>query len=173
MRDCGLWRGAVACLAAGLLAGCIAGARSTPGFRAETPDAAPAPASAWEEMTAAALKQSGAELVGMVPSDIGAYCPGYVRAGADERRGFWSGVVGAVWHEGRGAAAAGCGAGAGEAGAMACMVSQMSHAVTSDGAMFGGGPDGWLGLARSWLPFRRADVRAEVKAWGESQSYCR
>lgn len=172
MRKCGLWRGAVACLAAGLLASCIAGARSTPGFRAETPAAASGPATAWEEMTAAALKQNGAELVGMVPSDIGAYCPGYARAGAEERRGFWSGVLDAAWREGRGAAAAGCGAGEGEAGAMACMVRRMSDAVTSDGAIFGGGSGGWLGLARSWLPFRRADVRAEVKAWGASQSYC-
>ena len=170
------WRGmAVLCVLA-TLGGCVGAMRATPGFRADDGGIQATRASAWEEMTAAALKSDGAELISTVPSDIGAYCPGYARATADERRTFWGGVLATVWHVRQGQpspTAAGCQAGEDEQAAMACTVRLVTARVAGDGAIFGDSSRGWLGLARNWLPFRRSSLRAEVAAWGASRSFCR
>lgn len=174
MRMCGTWR-AMAVFLALAVAGCVGSDRRTPGFSADDEGTAGAPASAWEAMVAAALQSEGAELVGTVPSDIGAYCPAYAQAGPEQRRSFWSGVLARLWQADAGGTppVAGCAAAGGEAGVLACAVRQAGARVSADGALFGGGARGWLGLARDWLPFRRAGVRAEISSWGERQSFCR
>lgn len=170
---------------------------STPGFlpaagwdhRPEAPD--------WTAATIAALKAEGAVLVGTVPSDIGAYCPGYAEAKPDDRRAFWVGLLSVVarhesgWNpHARGgggrflgllqiskptAEAHGCGADTllDGAGNLSCGVRIIAGSVARDGVLFEDGSGGWGGIARDWLPFRDRSVRLGLADWTAQQSYCR
>ena len=155
-------------------------------------------ASEWTKATLKALEAEGAVLVSSVPDDIGAYCPGYTAAPPSQRRAFWVGLLSAAagiesrWNPeavgGGGrykglmqisdatAAQNGCATGAAlfDGGAnLSCAVRILSGHVARDGAIFGGGDRGWLGLARDWMPFRNKTVRSDLAAWTSSQSYCR
>lgn len=155
-------------------------------------------ASEWTKATLKALEAEGAVLVSSVPSDVGAYCPGYAAAPPARRKAFWVGLLSAVagvesrWNPGAAggggaykglmqisdgtAAQNGCATGAalydgGEN--LACAVRIVSGHVARDGAIFGGTGQGWRGIARDWIPFRRKEVRSDLAAWTAAQSYCR
>lgn len=153
--------------------------------------------SEWTKATLAALQAEGATLVGSVPGDIGAYCPGYAQAKPAARQAFWVGLlsyasgVESRWNAaaagGGGrykglmqisdgtAAANGCATGAAlyDGGRnLTCAVRILSRHVARDGEIFGGEGRGWLGVARDWLPFRKASVRQDLAAWTSRQSYC-
>lgn len=51
---------------------------------------------AWTQMTLNSLGQHGAGLLGMVPSDIGSFCPAYSAADQDKRMAFWVGLISAL-----------------------------------------------------------------------------
>jgi hypothetical protein len=150
----------------------------------------------WTETTLAVLRTEGAALLSEVPYDIGAWCPGYVAADAEERAAFWAGLLSALarfestWNPlavgGGGrwfglvqiapATARGYGCAAdsaaeltdGEAN-LACAVRIAAYTVPRDGVVARGGG----GFAADWGPFTNAAKRAEMAAWVSSQDYCR
>lgn len=153
--------------------------------------------SAWTAATLRALEADGAVLVGTVPTDIDAYCPGYRQAQEPERKAFWVGLLSLVAdHESSGnptakggggrflgllqiseptAAAHGCSGGDAlldGATNLACGVRIMTASVAGDGAIFTDGDKSWLGVARDWVPFRKADLRSDVADWTLRLPYC-
>ncbi len=153
--------------------------------------------SEWTKATLRALEAEGAVLVSSVPSDIGTFCPGYAEAGAADRKAFWVGLLSVVaglesdWNpkaSGGGgayrglmqisdatAAANGCEGGAALYDGrqnLTCAVRIVSAHVERDGALIGGGGQGWQGLARDWMPLRKPGVRDDIARWTASQSYC-
>ena len=151
-------------------------------------------ADAWTRATLAALDRHGVAILSKVPSDIGAYCPGYAGQGAEGRKAFWAGLMSAVAkHESTYNPAAkggggkwlglmqispatwrhyGCsGAMLNGADNMACAVKIMARQVGRDNAVARSG-EGWRGVARDWAPMRSAAKRADIANWTKSQSYC-
>jgi hypothetical protein len=53
-------------------------------------------ADAWTQMSREAVDEFGSGLVGMVPADIAAWCPGYPGATPAARRDFWVGLLSAL-----------------------------------------------------------------------------
>lgn len=146
----------------------------------------------WTEAALSALQSEGVTLLSTVPSDVMQFCPGYARQTRENRAAFWAGLVSAVaHHEGaaqgsrRGllrlsrpqAQEGACGAGEDGAGNLRCAVRIMAQEVGRDGAIAGGteaqGGRGWRGVARSWMPLRSKEKRAEIAGWTRRQSYCR
>ena len=153
-------------------------------------------AAKWTTNTLMAVAQEDAVLASRVPSDIAQWCPGYESGSLHERRAFWAGLISAVGKyessynpkaagaggryigimqiSPRSAANYGCDArssGALKDGSanLACAVEMVAHHVERDGVAVGGGN---RGIGRDWMPFRKADKRAEMRAWLSSQSYC-
>ena len=176
------------------LAGC---AQSTPVDKAVAP--APlamrwdhrAEASAWTQATMDALAGHGAVLPALVPSDIDAWCPGYVEANDRDRRAFWAGLFSALakhestwnpkavgggglwyglvqidprtagWHQ--------CDVKSGSAllngsDNLRCGVRIAANQVPKRGSISRG--------MRDWGPFHSESKRAEMSQWTRSQSYC-
>ena len=166
---------------------------------AELPDMrwdAKAEADQWTVEALHAVAQKDRALAARVPKDIAQWCPGYAKAGADERRAFWVGLMSAVSkHESTWNAKAsggggryiglmqispstakrhGCAASSSAAlkdGAenLSCAVEIFAEQVASDGVVAG---NGTRGIGRDWGPFRNASKRAEMAAWTRSQPYC-
>ncbi|MBL8563903.1 MAG: transglycosylase SLT domain-containing protein [Gemmobacter sp.] len=153
-------------------------------------------AAKWTTNTLLAVAEEDAVLAARVPADIAQWCPGYESASLPERRAFWAGLISAVGKyessynpraaggggryigimqiSPRSAANYGCDArssGALKDGSanLACAVEMVAHNVARDGVAVGGGN---RGIGRDWMPFRKADKRAEMRAWLSSQSYC-
>lgn len=154
--------------------------------------------SAWTEATLRALEAEGAVLVNTVPSDVATFCPGYADANPDQRRAFWVGFLSSAaklesrWNplaRGGGgtykglmqisdatARANGCDAGAAllDGGHnLSCAVRIMAKHIGRDGAVVGGGEQGWLGAARDWIPLRKKSARSDLAGWTSAQTYCR
>ena len=153
----------------------------------------------WTEASLAAIAAHGAGLTETVPVDIESWCPGYGRAGAEERAAFWTGFISALAEYestfqpavrgGRGrwigllqiapATARGYGCAAGSvselsdgAANLACGVRIMAATVARDGAI-ATRHGRWQGVAADWGPLRNARIRSEMSAWTRSQAYCR
>lgn len=153
-------------------------------------------AAGWTLAAMQAVAARDAELAGRVPADIKTWCPGYAKAGLADRRAFWVGLMSALakyesgWNpaaSGGGgrwvglmqispktARAQGCAATSGKAlkdGAanLACAVQVFASDVAADGVVAGSGN---RGLGRDWMPFRKADKRAEMAGWTKAQPYC-
>ena len=146
----------------------------------------------WTDAALAALDSEGVTLLSTVPSDVMQFCPGYATQTRENRAAFWAGLVSAVaHHEGAAQGArrgllrlsraqtqdSGCGAAEDGAGNLRCAVRVMAREVGRDGAIAGGteaqGRRGWRGAARSWMPLRSREKRAEIASWTRRQSYCR
>ena len=154
-------------------------------------------ASDWTLAAMQAVVRKDAVLAGRVPADIESWCPGYAEADITQRRSFWVGLMSAVAkHEsGWNAAAAGGGgrwiglmqispktarnhdctarsaAALKDGGAnLACAVEIFADDVARDGVVSGKGN---RGLGRDWMPFRKAQTRAEMQSWVRQQSYCK
>lgn len=172
--------------AAGRLASAVGLRKDQPAMRwgEENPE--------WTEAALAALESEGVTLLSTVPSDVMQFCPGYATQTRENRAAFWAGLVSAVaHHEGatqgarRGllqlarpqAQGGGCGGAEDGAGNLRCAVRLMAREVGRDGAIAGGteaqGKRGWRGVARSWMPLRSREKRAEIAGWTRKQSYCR
>jgi soluble lytic murein transglycosylase-like protein len=151
------------------------------------------------EWTLAALQAVAARdpvLAARVPSDIEAWCPGYAEADIADRRSFWVGLLSAVAkHESSWNAAAAGGGGrwigllqispqtaraqgctAQSAAALkdgaanlTCAVQILAEDVARDGVVAGPGN---RGVGRDWMPFRKADKRAEMAGWTRAQPFC-
>jgi hypothetical protein len=149
----------------------------------------------WTAATLAALKTEGAELLSEIPDDIGAWCPGYVSADADQRAAFWAGLLSALarfestWNPravgGGGrwfglvqispstARLYGCDADSASelqdgSANLACAVQIASETVTRDGVIAANA----RGFAADWGPFHSAEKRAAMREWVSRQSYC-
>ena len=146
----------------------------------------------WTDAALAALDSEGVTLLSTVPSDVMQFCPGYATQTRENRKAFWAGLVSAVaHHEGASQGSprgllrlsrpqtqeGACGTGEDGAGNLRCAVRIMAREVTRDGAIAGGaevqGGRSWRGLARSWMPLRSREKRAEIASWTRRQSYCR
>lgn len=183
-----------------MLAACVSGegGSSTPGFLPATRWDHRPEASEWTAATLVALQKEGADLINSVPSDVALYCPGYAKAGFDQRRSFWAGLLSSVaryessWNplaRGGGgqfkglmqisdttARANGCASGKALLDGsenLTCAVKIMSRSVADDGAIFGDAQHGWMGMARDWIPMRKRANQVEVAHWVSQQSYCR
>lgn len=189
---------ALAGLAALAACGDLAGrGAATPGFLPAAPWDSQPQGAEWTAATMAALRAEGVTLVSSVPSDIAAYCPAYAKAGPKDRSAFWVSVIAFVaefesgWNpaaRGGGgaykgmmqisdqtAAANGCATGKAlfdPAANLSCSVRIISGHVGRDGALFGGGDQGWLGLARDWIPLRKPAVRQDIAAFTAGQPFC-
>lgn len=146
----------------------------------------------WTEAALAALDSEGVTLLSTVPSDVMQFCPGYATQTRENRKAFWAGLVSAVaHHEGASQGSTrgllrlsrpqtqegSCGAGEDGASSLRCAVRIMAREVSRDGAIAGGaeaqGGGNWRGLARSWMPLRSQEKRAEIASWTRRQSYCK
>lgn len=148
----------------------------------------------WTEATLAALEAEGVTLLSTVPSDVMQFCPGYATQTRENRAAFWAGLVSAVaHHEGatqggrlallrlsrpQAQKESGCGSALDDgAGNLRCAVRIMAREVVRDGAIAGGaeaaGARDWRGVARSWMPLRSQQKRAEIASWTRRQSYCK
>lgn len=153
-------------------------------------------AARWTQVSLKTLAAHDDALATQVPQDIGAWCPHYPKAGLQERRAFWAGLLSATakhestWNpaaSGGGgkwiglmqispktARAYGCEAQSAAAlkdGAanLACAIRIMSRQVDRDGLVAGNGN---RGVGRDWAPFRSASKRADMADWTRSQPYC-
>ncbi|WP_151720728.1 transglycosylase SLT domain-containing protein [Gemmobacter serpentinus] len=153
-------------------------------------------ATEWTANTLMAVAQEDDALATRVPADIKTWCPGYETATLMERRAFWAGLISAVGKyessynpkaaggggryiglmqiSPRSAANYGCDATSSAAlkdgsANLACAVEMVAHHVERDGVAVGGGNQG---IGRDWMPFRKSDKRAEMRAWVSQQSYC-
>lgn len=149
---------------------------------------------AWTAATLLALDRHGEAMIGQVPRDIAAFCPGYARQDAQGRRAFWAGLLSSVAkHESTWNPRASGGGGrwlglmqiapatwrhygcSGNimdgADNMACAVKIAARQVGRDNAV--ASADGnWRGVARDWAPMRSATKRADIAAWTAAQPYC-
>lgn len=150
----------------------------------------------WTKAAMNAVAEKDDVLAERVPADIATWCPGYAKASLEERRAFWVGVLSAVSkHEsGWNPKAAGGGgrymglmqisprtardqgceaqsAGALKDGSanLACAVEILADDVGRDGVVAGPGN---RGVGRDWMPFRKADKRADMAAWTRVQEWC-
>lgn len=154
-------------------------------------------AEVWTRATLAAVGRHDAVLAGRVPEDIGAWCPGYEKAGMADRRAFWAGLISTVgryessWNPGavggggryvgvmqispKSARNYGCDAASASglkdgAANLACAVDILAHQVDRDGVV--AGANGNRGIGRDWMPLRKADKRQAMAAWTRGQAYC-
>jgi len=148
-------------------------------------------AAEWTAATLAALRGNGAVLTALEPADIGDWCPGYRRAGIEDRRAFWAGLLSALakhesrwnpqavggggrWYglvqiDPRTARGHGCAARSGAAlkdgsANLTCAVRIAANQVPKRGSVAGG--------MRDWGPFHSTAKRAEMAKWTRAQSYC-
>lgn len=152
----------------------------------------------WSRAALKALRSHGERLVRHTPRDIGAWCPGYARAGEVERRAFWVGFLSALakyestWKPravGGGnqwfgllqiypptARTHGCRARSGQdltdgGDNLSCAIRIMSRTVPRDGVIHARVPR-WSGVAADWAPLRSREKRAEMANWLKAQDYC-
>lgn len=150
---------------------------------------------AWSVAVMRAIEAAPLDLRDVVPADIAAWCPGYVRNPPHLRAAFWAGTVsalarhesgfragavggGGAWHGLMQIAPAtarhyGCEATSGEAlrdgeANLACAVRIMSRTVARDGVVAAGR----RGIAADWGPMTQEDAREEMRAWVRGQHYC-
>ncbi len=150
---------------------------------------------AWTEATLAALDDHGQNLVNTTPADIKSWCPGYVKAGEEGRKAFWTGLLSTLakhestWQPdvvgGGGrwfglvqiapatARGYGCAAGSGEAlkdgsANLSCAVRILDTTVPRDGVVSAG----MRGVAADWGPFHQASKREDMRSWMLAQPYC-
>lgn len=155
-------------------------------------------ATSWTQASLLAVARQDAILADRIPADVAAWCPGYVAAGVNDRRAFWSGLLSAVakhesaWNPsaagGGGrwigllqiapatAQTHGCDATSSAAlkdGAanLQCAVQIMAAQVAADGEV--SGSRGTRGIGRDWAPLRSSSKRSEMQDWTSAQSYCR
>lgn len=152
----------------------------------------------WTRAAMAAIAGHGAELVDIVPRDIGQWCPAYAEGAGWQRQAFWVGMMSALSkHEstynpravGGGdlwygllqiypdtARRYGCRARSGEAlknpaENLSCAVRIMAVTVARDRAV--ALHDGrWRGVAADWGPMQNARKISEMSSWTRRQSYC-
>ncbi|GGW23751.1 lytic transglycosylase [Gemmobacter lanyuensis] len=192
--------GIIGAMAALALAGCttetadlVGRATTPPPMRWDNHPEAPE----WTVNTLMAVAQRDDALADRVPADIGEWCPGYADASVTDRRAFWAGLISAVgkyessYNEKaaggggryigimqispRSAANYGCDATSASAlkdgsANLACAVEMVAHHVERDGLAVGNGNQG---IGRDWMPFRKAQTRAEMQSWVRQQSYCK
>ena len=159
-------------------------------------DARPEAAS-WTQASLLAVADQDPVLSTRIPADVEAWCPGYVKAGLNDRRAFWSGLLSAVakhesaWNPkaagGGGrwigllqiapatARTHGCDATSSAAlqdGAanLECAVQIMAAQVAADGEV--SGTRGTRGIGRDWAPLRSSSKRSAMQDWTSAQSYC-
>lgn len=147
-------------------------------------------ASVWTMSTMQAV--AATRLTQIVPRDIGAFCPGYVKGSPHDRAAFWTGLLSAIAkHESTWNPRA-SGGGGRYLGLMqispatwgnyrcsgnmrdgsdnlACAVRIMSRQVARDGVVGAGGRGG---VARDWGPMKKSGKRGEIAAWTKRQVYC-
>lgn len=150
----------------------------------------------WTGSALAALDAHGAVLVQTVPADIDTYCPGYRKAGPEDRKAFWITFLsalakhestwrpdvsggGGAWHgllqiSPATARGYGCQAKSAEAlkegGAnLSCGIRIMAVTVPRDGVISAG----MGGVAADWGPFRQAAKRADIQARTRTAAVCR
>ncbi|MCB6176516.1 transglycosylase SLT domain-containing protein [Rhodobacter sp. Har01] len=150
----------------------------------------------WTRAALLAVAAQDQALASRVPADIAAWCPGYAKAGLAERRAFWVGLMSAVakhesgWNpaaaggggrwiglmqispktaRGHGCAAPSAAALKDGAANLTCAVSIFAEDVARDGVVAGKGN---RGLGRDWMPFRKADKRADMAGWTSAQPWC-
>ncbi|WP_424942940.1 transglycosylase SLT domain-containing protein [Aliiroseovarius crassostreae] len=151
---------------------------------------------AWTSAAMTALEAHGAGLAGLVPADIADWCPDYPNQSATGRNAFWAGMLSTLakhestWRQtavgGGGkwyglvqilpgtARGYGCEARSGAAlkdgpANLSCAVRIMAHTVPRDGVV----SRGMRGMAADWGPFHSAKKREDMRAWVQSQPYCR
>ena len=152
-------------------------------------------ADAWTEATVLALESDGVALMSQMPADIMTYCPGYAAASHEDRKAFWLGLLSATarfqsgWNPlastGNGrfkglmaisdqaVKAYDCAGDMMDGSAnMQCAVKILADTVVRDGAIAGDGQKGWLGAAKSWLPFQKDNHREEIASFTRKQRYC-
>ncbi len=143
----------------------------------------------WTAATMAALPIRGPELLSFVPTDIGAWCPGYVAADETGRSAFWTGLFSAIakyestWNpKAKG--------GGGIYYGLLQILPSTARSVGCDPAnLFDGATnlncavriadrrvsksDGTVGsVTADWGPMHFADKRAEMAGWLRQQDYC-
>ena len=150
----------------------------------------------WTAATLSAVARHDAVLAQDVPSDIGAWCPGYAKASVEERRAFWAALLSALakhestWNpkasggggrwigltqiapgtaRGHGCDATTVSALKDGAENLQCAVEIAAVKVAQDGVVAGTGN---RGLGRDWAPFRADSKMADMVAWTRAQSYC-
>lgn len=150
----------------------------------------------WTRAALAALKDHGSVLPGMVPRDIGDWCPAYPDATEAQRRAFWVGFISAlVKHESTYRATAvggggrwygltqilpstarlyGCRARNGTAlkhgpSNLSCAIRIMARTVPRDGVV----SKGMRGVAADWGPLHSRKKRSDMMAWTRRQTYCK
>ncbi|MGB8813561.1 MAG: transglycosylase SLT domain-containing protein [Paracoccaceae bacterium] len=153
-------------------------------------------AAEWTTQTLVAVSSQDPVLAQSVPSDIAAWCPGYVTADLHQRRAFWVAMLSAVakyessWNptasggggryigltqispktaRNHGCAATSAGALKDGSANLACAVKIVAAQVGRDRAVSG---NGRRGMGRDWGPFSKAAKRAEMQSWTKAQSYC-
>ena len=149
----------------------------------------------WTKSALAALEGHGSALLGTVPGDIEAYCPGYVLADRDDRAAFWVHFLSALakhestwrpevsggdgrWHgllQIAPATAKGYGCKAQTASALqdgalnlSCGIRIMAVTVPRDQVI----SEGMRGVAADWGPFHQPAKRSDIQAATLSQPYC-
>jgi hypothetical protein len=154
-------------------------------------------ATSWTQASLLAVAEQDAVLASRIPADVEEWCPGYVEAGVNDRRAFWSGLLSALAkHESSWNPRAAGGGGRwiglmqispatarthgcdatnsaalkdGEAN-LECAVQIMAAQVASDGEV--SGTRGTRGIGRDWAPLRSSSKRSEMQDWTASQEYC-
>lgn len=169
------------------------------------PDTSPIPpmrwdhrpeAEEWTEETITAISTKDPLLAQTVPADVQQWCPGYAKAGLEDRRAFWAGMFSALakhestWNpraSGGGgrwigltqispatARHYGCDARSAEAlkdgeANLRCAVEIAAVQVARDKMVAGAGN---RGMGRDWAPFRSAAKREDMRQWISQQPYC-
>jgi hypothetical protein len=146
-------------------------------------------ATTWTLSTMSAVQERGPTLLGVVPSDIDSWCPGYETADAEARSAFWTGLFSAIakyestWNPraigGGGlyhgllqilpstARSVGCDPGTLLDGAtnLNCAVRIADRRVAVSNGTVGS-------ITADWGPMHFADKRAEMASWTRAQDYC-
>lgn len=141
----------------------------------------------WTRATLAALRSRGAVLLSATPTDIGAYCPGYTAADANQRAAFWVGIFSAIakyestWNP-RASGAGGRYLGLLQispqtARGVGCNAANLMDGATNlDCAVriaANRAPENDVaGLTTDWGPMHDRAKRAEVAEWTRQQTYC-
>lgn len=152
-------------------------------------------AALWTTGTMEAVVETAPALRDRVPADIGAFCPGFAEATAEERAAFWTALFSGLaryestWNPELAAGGGryrglmqispatarhhGCDGADLYDGAenLACAVRIANAAVARDGVVIGA-PGDWGGVARDWPPMRRAEVRQYVAEFTRAQPWC-
>lgn len=154
-------------------------------------------AAAWTEASLMAVARQDAVLAGVVPADVGQWCPGYAEAALADRRAFWAGLLSAVaehessWNPGavggggrwiglmqispataqnNGCDATSAAALKDGAANLQCAVLIVAAQVARDGEVSGAG--GTRGIGRDWAPLRSSAKRSGLQNWTAAQDYC-